>query len=146
MTELQAIREAAASLPPAVEDYGGGIASATEGERGCFLVVPRTAAEWFAGHPDLIDYLRKNARLAWDDDWVTVHRLEALPSDGDGKRERDMRRVGVRPLCGTSELPAAFFDTPTDGALLPAHAVMVTGWLAGSGGPARAVDSSAAAS
>jgi len=140
VTELQAIREAAASLPPAVEDYGSGIAGESEGERGCFLVVPRTAAEWFEGRPDLIDYLGRNARLAWDDDWVRVYRLEPLPSDGDGKREGDMRRVRVRPLCGTAELPAAFFDTPTDGALLSAHAVMVTGWLAGSGGPARAIE------
>jgi glycosyltransferase involved in cell wall biosynthesis len=140
VTELQAIREAAASLPPAVEDYGSGIAGPAEGDRGCFLVVPRTAAEWFDRHLDLIDYLGRNARLAWDDDWVRIHRLEPLPSDGDGQRERDLRRVRVKPLCGTSELPAAFFDTPTDGALLPAHAVMVTGWMAASGGPARAIE------
>lgn len=140
VTELQAIREAAARLPPAVEDYGTGVATSADGERSCLLVVPGPAAEWFERHPDLTDYLGKNGRVVWEDGWVTVHQLEALPSEGDGTRERDMRRVRVKPLRGPAELPAAFFDTPTDGALLPAHAVMITGWLAGSGGAARAIE------
>lgn len=140
VTELQAIREAAATLPPAVEDYGSGLTSESGGERSCVLVVPATASEWFGRQRDLTDYLAKNARLVWEDDWVTIHQLEPLPSEGDGKRERDMRRVRVKPLRGTADLPAAFFDTPTDGALLPAHAVMVTGWLAAAGGAARMVE------
>lgn len=140
VTELQAIREAAATLPPAVEDYGTGVAIPAEGERSCLLVVPAPAAEWFGRHPDLADYLGKNGRVVWEDAWVTVHQLEPLSSDGDGTRERDVRRVRVKPLRGSAELPAAFFDTPTDGALHPAHAVMVTGWLAGSVAAARAID------
>lgn len=140
VTELQAIREAATTLPPAVEDYGTGIARPGDGTGGCLLVVPRPAAEWLGRHPDLVDYLGKNGRVVWDDDWVTVHQLEPLASDADDQRERASRRVGVRPLCGTARLPAAFFDAPSHGALVPAHAVMVTGWLAGEGGPAEAVE------
>jgi glycosyltransferase involved in cell wall biosynthesis len=140
VTELQAIREAAATLPPAVEDYGTGIARAGDGTGGCLLAVPSPAAEWLERHPDLVEYLGKNGRVVWDDDWVTVHQLEPLASDGDDQRERASRRVQVRPLCGTAELPAAFFDAPSDGALVPAHAVMVTGWLAGAGGRAEAVE------
>lgn len=140
VTELQAIREAASTLPPAVEDYGTGIPRPGEGTGGCLLVVPRPAFEWLERHPDLVDYLSKNGRVVWDDDWVAVHQLEPLASDGDDQRERASRRVGVRPLRGTAELPAAFFDAPSDGALLPAHAVMITGWLAGAGGPAAAVE------
>jgi hypothetical protein len=140
VTELQAIRIAAATLPPAVEDYGTGVSALADGKRSCFFVVPGTAAEWFVEHPDLIDYLERNARVVWEDDWVTVHQLEPLPGEGGRTRERDTRQVRVKPLRGTAELPAAFFDTPSDGALLPAHAVMVTGWLAGTGGPARAVE------
>lgn len=140
VTELQAIREAAATLPPAVEDYGTGVTTASDGKRGCLLVVPGPAADWFARRPDLVDYLGKNARVVWEDDWVTIHQLEPLPDVGDGSRERDVRRMRVKPLRGAAELPAAFFDTPADGALIPAHAVMVTGWLAGTGGPARAIE------
>lgn len=140
VTELQAIREAAATLPSAVEDYGTGVARAADGTGGCLLVIPRPAAGWLESHPDLVDYLDKNGRVVWDDDWVTVHQLEPLASDGDDQRERASRRVQVRPLRGTAELPAAFFDAPSDGALVPAHAVIITGWLAGEGAPAGAVE------
>jgi glycosyltransferase involved in cell wall biosynthesis len=140
VTELQAIREAAATLPPAVEDYGTGLARPGSGTGGCLLAVPGPAAGWLERHPDLVEYLGKNGRVVWDDDWVTVHQLEPLASDGVDQRERASRRVQVRPLCGTAELPAAFFDAPSDGALVPAHAVMVTGWMAGTGGPARAIE------
>jgi len=140
VTELQAIREAATTLPPAVEDYGTGIPRAADGTGGCLLVIPRPAAGWLERHPDLIDYLGRNGRVVWDDDWVTVHQLEPLASDGDDQRERASRRVGVKPLRGTAELPAAFFDAPSDGALVPAHAVLITGWLAAEGVPAEAVE------
>jgi glycosyltransferase involved in cell wall biosynthesis len=140
VTELQAIREAAATLPPAVEDYGNGIPRSADGTGGCLLVVPRPAAGWLERHPDLIDYLGKNGRVVWDDDWVTVHQLGPLASDGDDQRERASRRVQVKPLRGTAELPAAFFDAPSDGALVPAHAVLFTGWLTAEGGPAEAVE------
>jgi len=140
VTELQAIREAAVSLPPAVEDYGSGVAPAREGSRGCYLVVPRSAAEWFAGHADLADYLIKHGRVAWDDSWVTIYELEPLAAGGDGQRERGMRRVRVGSLRRTSEVPGAFLETPTDGALLPAHAVMVSGWVVGDVVPVRAIE------
>jgi hypothetical protein len=140
VTELRAIREAAATLPPAVEDYGSGVATATEGDRACFFVVPRGAAEWLRERPDLTDYLARNARLVWDEDWVVVHELAPLPPEGDGRRSRDARRVGVKLLRGTAELPAAFLEAPTEGALLPAHAVAVAGWVVSDGGSARAVE------
>jgi hypothetical protein len=140
VTELQAIREAATTLPPAVEDYGSGVTTATEGSRSCYLVVPRSAVEWFEGHPDLADYLSRHGRVAWEDNWVTIHELEPLSPAGDGQREREMRRVRVGPLRRASELPVVFLETPTDGALLPAHAVLVSGWVVGEGAPARAID------
>jgi hypothetical protein len=141
VTELQAIREAAATLPPAVEDYGSGSALA-EGPRGCFLVVPGPARPWLEEHEDLRDYLAKNARVAWEDEWVAVYEMKPLRSEGARGREGDVRRLGVKPLRGHSpaELPAVFIEAPTDGALLPAHAVMVAGWVVGDGGAASAIE------
>lgn len=141
VTELQAIREAAAKLPPAVEDYGSGTALA-EGPRGCFLVVPAPARAWLEERDDLCDYLAKEGRVAWEDEWVAVYELQPLEADGERGSAREVRRASVHPLRGHSpaELPAVFFETPSKGALLPAHAVMVTGWVVGDGAPAAAVE------
>lgn len=141
VTELQAIREAAATLPPAVEDYSSGSAPA-EGTGGCFLVVPAPARPWLEEHEDLRDYLAKNARVAWEDEWVAVYEMKPLAADGAGGRARDVRRVRIEALRGHSpaELPAAFFEAPVDGALLPAHAVTVAGWVVGDGSAASAIE------
>lgn len=141
MTELRAIREAAATLAPAVEDYGSGIPPA-EGPRGCFLVVPAPARAWLEEHEDLGDYLARDGRVAWDDEWVAVYELEPLAADGGRGGAREVRRASLRPLRGISpsELPAAFFEAPADGALLPAHAVTVSGWVVGDDGLAAAIE------
>jgi glycosyltransferase involved in cell wall biosynthesis len=141
VTELQAIREAAATLPPAVEDYGPGTAL-TEGSRGCFLVVPAPARAWLEEHEDLRDYLAREARVAWEDDWVAVYELEPMTPDGERGRAREVRRVGMRMLRSpsSSELPVAFFEAPAEGALLPSHAVMVAGWVVGDGSRAGAIE------
>jgi Glycosyl transferase family 2 len=141
VTELQAIREAAAKLPPAVEDYGSGTPAA-EGEQGCFFVVPSPARAWLTTHPDLGDYLKKNSRVAWEDGWATVYELTSPDGNGVRGRDRDVRRVDVKPRPGISpsSLPAAFFEAPEAGALLPSHAVTIAGWVVGDGRPARAIE------
>jgi glycosyltransferase involved in cell wall biosynthesis len=142
VTELRAIREASATLAPAVEDYGSGIPPA-EGPQGCFLVVPGPARAWLEEHKDLCDYLAREGRIAWEDEWVAVYELEPLAADGGRGGAREVRRrVSVQPLRGISpaELPAAFLEAPADGALLPAHAVMVAGWVVGDDGPAAAIE------
>jgi glycosyltransferase involved in cell wall biosynthesis len=141
VTELQAIREAAATLPPAVEDYGSGSVLA-EGPRSCFLVVPAPARAWLEEHDDLCDYLRREGRVAWEDDWVAVYELDRLGTDDKRGGTREVRRARVRALRGISpsELPAAFFEAPDDGALLPAHAVMIAGWVVGEDSPAAAIE------
>ncbi len=141
VTELQAIREAAVTLPPAVQDYGSEQVPAA-GPRGCFLVVPAPARAWLEEHADLCDYLAKNARVAWEDEWVAVYELMPLGGDGGGDTVRDARRVSVEPLCtpSSAQLPAAFFEAPTEGALLPSHAVMVAGWVVGDGSAPAAID------
>ncbi len=140
VTELQALREAAAKLPQAVEDYGSGVPSA-EGPQGCFLVVPASARRWLEQRPDLCAYLRKHSRVAWQDGWATIFELTPLASAGGRGKGRDVRRVGVRALRpASSELPAVYFEAPEEGALLPSHAVTVAGWVVGAGKPATAVE------
>jgi hypothetical protein len=141
VTELQAIREAAAKLPPAVEDYGSGTPAAA-GEQGCFFVVPSPARPWLDVHPDLGDYLERNSRVAWEDSWATVYELAAPGRDGGHGKGRDVRRVDVKLLLETSSanLPAAFFEAPEAGALLPSHAVTIAGWVVGDGRPAMAIE------
>jgi hypothetical protein len=142
VTELQAIREAATTLPAAVEDYGTGIPMA-EGSPGCFLVVPAPAREWLEERADLGEYLATHARKAWDDEWAAVYEMEPLgPAGVRGSRARDVRRVGVAPALGhmPPDLPAAFFEAPGDGALLPSHAVMVEGWVVGEGSHATELE------
>jgi glycosyltransferase involved in cell wall biosynthesis len=141
VTELQAIREAATTLPPAVEDYGSGTAPA-EGPRGCFLVVPAPARAWLEEHEDLRDYLAREARVAWEDEWVAVYELKPLATEGEGAGARGVRRASVKALSKPSdaEFPAAFFEAPSEGALLPAHAVMVGGWVVGDDSPATAIE------
>lgn len=142
VTELQAIREAAMTLPPAIEDYGTGTPAA-EGSQACFLVVPAPARSWLDGSADLRDYLDRHARLAVENVWVSVYEMAPLAAaDGRRGRARDARRVGLKPLRGTSaaDLPAVFFEVPTEGAMLPAHAVTVAGWVVGERSPAAAIE------
>jgi hypothetical protein len=139
VTELEAIRAAARSLPAAVEDYGTQIPS-SEGTAGCYVVVPSSAAAWLETRSDLRDYLARHADVAWEDGSVIVHELPPVAEDEASKGSRGARRVEARMLRGVRDVPAAFLDAPASGALLPAHAVTVAGWVVGPSGPPVLVD------
>lgn len=129
VTELEAIRQAAPALPAATRDYGA--AEPTfDAARGCYVVIPRGAAEWVGGRPQLAHYLEDGAEVAWQDEWVTVHELAPLEA-GDGKtHSRGARRVEVT-MQPRSEQLGGHLDAPASGTLLPAHAVTVVGWALG---------------
>jgi glycosyltransferase involved in cell wall biosynthesis len=140
VTELEAIRAAAVELPEAVGDYGSPL-PASRGTPGCFVVVPRSSADWLRERPDLSSYLRRQGELAWEDAWVDVHELPASPGDGAPDGSRGACRVEVELLLrGGGAIPAAFLDAPASEALLPAHAVTVAGWVVGEAGPAASID------
>jgi hypothetical protein len=73
---------------------------------------------------------------------VAVYALEPPETDAERDRAREVRRASVKALRGPtrSELPAAFFEAPAEGAQLPAHAVTVAGWVVGDDSPAAAVE------
>jgi glycosyltransferase involved in cell wall biosynthesis len=139
VTELEAIREAARELPPAVRDYGA-YAQAPQGDAGCYVVVPGGSAEWLDEHPNLRAYLAREGKLAWEDEWAAIHELEPRTEQGSLRGARGARRVEVEMLVGTLDVPACFLDAPAAGEHLPAHAVMVTGWVVGADGPAISVE------
>jgi len=129
VTELQAIREAAPNLPAATRDYGP--ASATlDGARGCYAVITRGAMEWLDQRPQLARYLEEQGDVAWRDEWVVVHELAPLTAGGRA-HSRGARRVEVAMLSRPGELAGGYLDAPASGALLPAHAVTVVGWVLG---------------
>jgi len=138
VTELQAIRQAAPDLPAATRDYGPAD-SAINAPRGCYVVVPRGAATWVDGRPQLSRYLDEEGEVAWGDEWVTVHELPPLGAGNGQVQSRGARRVEVtmRPR---SEQLHGHLDAPASGALLPAHAVTVVGWAFGQGRRVSAVD------
>jgi hypothetical protein len=139
VTELEAIREAAAELPTAVRDYGP--ASQTDdGHGGCYVVLMRADAEWLQGRPELRTYLASQGEVASQDDWATIYELGV---DGDGESGRASRgacRVDVRMLRSGAGLPTAYLDAPVTGTLLPGHAISVVGWVLGADGDATAVE------
>lgn len=130
VTELEAIRNAAATLSTADRDYDSPAQSADR-QGHCYVVVPTAAAEWMGDHAQLIDYLEEHARVAWTDDWCVIHEL-ARPGDEGLEDPRSSVQVGVsmrEPL--PERLAGAFLEAPTEGALLPAHAIAVCGWAVG---------------
>jgi hypothetical protein len=139
VTELEAIRAAAMGLPAAVEDYGTQVPS-SGGTAGCYVVVPSSAATWLEGRSDLRGYLARHGEVAWEDGSVTVHELAPVAEAGAPKGSRGACRVDVRMLRNVRDLPAAFLDAPASGALLPAHAVTIAGWVVGPTGPPVLVD------
>lgn len=130
VTELQAIREAAPSLPAATRDYGPPGAT-LDGARGCYAVIPRGAAEWLERRPQLARYLEQNGEVAWRDEWVVVHELEPPGKIDGAAHPRGARRVEVTMLPRPEELVGGHLDAPASGALLPAHAITVVGWVLG---------------
>jgi Glycosyl transferase family 2 len=138
VTELEAIREAVPDLPEASRHYGSA-APILGGERGCFVAVPRGSAKWLQGRPQLRRYLEEHGVVAWQDEWVVVHELEPL-AESDGRASRDARRVEVGMLALPEELAGGHLDAPVSGAMLPAHAVTMVGWVLGRERPVAAVE------
>jgi Glycosyl transferase family 2 len=138
VTELQTIREAVGELPAATRHYGSA-APVLEGERGCYVVVPRGAAAWLEGHPQLLRYLTEHGEIAWQDEWVVVHELEPL-AESDGRGSGDTRRVEVRIMPTPEQLGGCHLDAPESGAVLPAHAVTIVGWALGRERPVAALE------
>jgi glycosyltransferase involved in cell wall biosynthesis len=130
VTELQAIREAAPKLPAATRDYGPAGAP-LDGAWGCYAVIPRGAMEWLDQHPQLARYLEEQGDVAWRDEWVVVHELKPLEQADGRAHSRGARRVEVTMLPRSEELAGGYLDAPASGALLPAHAIAVVGWVLG---------------
>jgi len=139
VTELDAIREAAADLPRAVRDYGPA-GQADDGHGGCYVVLQRWDAAWLQKCPELVAYLGSHGEIASRDDWTTIYELAAVGEGESGRAPRGARRVDVRMLLPGGGLPAAYFDSPVDGTLLPGHAISVVGWIVGQNGAAGAVE------
>ncbi|HVD41647.1 MAG TPA: glycosyltransferase [Solirubrobacterales bacterium] len=129
VTELEAIRRAAAHLAPARPDYLGKTEAAGEG--GCFVVVPSGASEWLGERHGFRAYLEREGAKVWDDEGTTVFELP-LHSDGDGVALRPTRRVEIaRAERMPEELAGASLEAPAAGASFPAHAVTTIGWALG---------------
>jgi Glycosyl transferase family 2 len=129
VTELEAIRRAAADLPMAVRDYGGP-AEPQEGGGGCYVVAPAAARRWLEGS-QLGGYLDRHGGVVAHGDWGDVHMLSPLEQDGDPRR-RSTRRVEVRLRDPRPDgLLGGHLEAPTGGISLSAHAVPVSGWVLG---------------
>jgi glycosyltransferase involved in cell wall biosynthesis len=129
VTELEAIRRAAADLAPAVRDYGQAT-DADRGERSCFVVVPATAFGWLEDRPLLGELLDAEGSRVWEDSSVAVHELPPI-GGGEARGPRSMRRVEVEMLPLPPQLQGANFESPAADASLPAHAVFLSGWVLG---------------
>jgi glycosyltransferase involved in cell wall biosynthesis len=139
VTELEAIREAAAELPTAVRDYGPA-SQIDDGHGGCYVVLQRADAGWLQGRSELKAYLDREGKVASQDDWATIYELEAASDGRSGRASRGACRVDVRMLQPAGGLPAAYLDAPVSGTLLPGHAISVVGWIVGADGEAVAVE------
>lgn len=138
VTELEAIRRAAADLSPAQPDYRNEAESAGEG--GCFVVVPRGARDWLAGREGLREYLASEASEVWSDASARVFELP-LRADGGRVATRPTRRVEVHRSEPLPEgLTGANLEAPVAGASLPAHAVTMIGWALGREEPVEAIE------
>jgi hypothetical protein len=141
LTELEAIREAAVTLPPAVRDYGSPDDEAPEGSHACYVAVPAGAAEWLERHPHLQRYIEQQSQVAWQDDWVVVHELKpAADDDRKGSAHGSRRRVAFTMLELDGEIAGSYLDAPTLNALMPTQAVSVVGWVLGREQRATAVE------
>jgi hypothetical protein len=131
VTELEAIREAAAALPTAVRDYGPREED-PGGSHACYVVIPLGTADWLEGLPQLSRYLEQRGQVVWNDDGVLVHELEPVAEkDRKGSTPGARRRVDFTMSDHDDEIAGGYLDAPTNGALLPAHAVAVVGWVVG---------------
>jgi Glycosyl transferase family 2 len=130
VSELHAIREASCALPLATRDYGTN-GRASEGESGCYVVVPGWAAGWVRQRPQLRRYLQEHGEVVCRDEWVVVHRMRP-PAQADGRiAPRGACRVEVRALTAPAELAGANVEAPASGELVPVHAIALVGWVLG---------------
>jgi glycosyl transferase family 2 len=139
ITELEAIRQAAIDLPPAVPDYGGP-AEPSDRSAACYVVVPADASRWLTDRSGLGAYLEANASAVASGEWGTVHEL---PPPGnvirDGRRATRRVEVALRePLA--DGLAGGHLEAPLAGMSLPAHAIAVSGWVLGRERPASAIE------
>jgi glycosyltransferase involved in cell wall biosynthesis len=140
VTELDAIRGAAATLSTANRDYDSPT-QAKDGKGYCYVVVPAAAAEWMEEHRQLAEYLEEQGSTAWFDDWSTVYELAPIGAERTDGRPRSPLRVEVsmrQPQA--EELAGGFLEAPTSGALLPAHAIGFCGWVLGRESRAVAIE------
>lgn len=145
VTELEAIRDAAATLSAADRDYESPI-QAVEGQGRCYVVVPADAAAWMSEHEQLAEYLAEHGEIAWTDEWCAVHELAPPGADLAHGRDRSPLRLDVsmwQPL--PDGLVGGFLEAPARGALLPGHAIGVCGWVLGRDARAVAVEFTAGA-
>ena len=129
LTELEAIRSAAATLPTTVPDYGQAL-RLTGGNGACYVVVPASAAQWMDEHPSLAEYLAEHGQRIWADDWCVVHEVPSLNAGYDraGARARVDVSVHRPPADG---LTGGNVEAPTGDVLHPTYAVPVAGWALG---------------
>jgi hypothetical protein len=133
LTELEAIRSAAATLSTATPDYGQP-ARLSGGSGACYVVVPASAASWMEEHPSLAGYLAEHGQRVWADDWCAVHELPSLDAGYDRARTRSRVEVSVhRPL--PDGFAGANVEAPAPDVPLPTYAVPVSGWALGSDSP-----------
>ncbi len=133
LTELEAIRSAAATLPTAAPDYGHAM-PLNGGNGACYVVVPASAAAWADEHPNLVEYLGEHGDRVWADDWCVVHELPSLDPGHDRARARTRVDVSVhRPL--SAGLAGGNVEAPAPDVLQPTYAVPVVGWALGGDSP-----------
>jgi glycosyltransferase involved in cell wall biosynthesis len=140
VTELEAIRVAAATLSTANRDYDSPV-QAADRQGHCYVVVPAAAAAWMDAHQQLVEYLGEHGRVAWSDEWCVIHELAQAEGDDAEWHSSSPHRVDVsvhRPL--PEGLVGAFLEAPDSGSLLPAHAIAVCGWVLGRESRALAVE------
>lgn len=138
LTELEAIRGAAATLPTAAPDYGTAM-RLNGGNGSCYVIVPGSAARWMDRHPGLPAYLIEHGRRIWVDDWCVVHELPSLDAGYDRASARTQVEVSVRkPPC--DGLRGMNVEAPAPDVLHPAYSVPLSGWALGADSPVVGIE------
>jgi Glycosyl transferase family 2 len=139
ITEIEASRNAAATLSTATRDYAAP-AQLTGGSGSCYAVVPRTASAWMADHPQLGEYLAEQGESAWSDEWCSIYELAPASEADADDRSRARSRVDVTLRAAVPGLVGGHVDAPLADALLPTHAIPVVGWVLGDAEPVVAIE------
>ena len=137
VTELDAIRDAAATLSVADRDYDSPV-QPIEGRGGCHVVVPAYAADWVRRNNQLVEYLDVQARVSWADEWCTVHELAPRQASDRSPSPVRVATSLSRPLA--SGLAGGNLEAPRPDTPQPAHVVPICGWVLGRDAPVVAVE------